>query len=112
VELLERLLLGPKVLDAGCGGGAYVEYFVRKGYFVTGIDKYKDFLEVDLSLERKGYYVQCDLNEIPLPSKSFDSTYCLDVLEHLDDVTVIKELARVTAKRMVLAVPPRGRSHD
>lgn len=105
VSHLETYLLGQKVLDAGCGGGAYVEFLSRKGLEVTGIDKYEEFLQVAREQGRQGTYVQGDLTNLPFPDKTFDCTYCFDVLEHIDDQLAIQELARVTKKRLIIAVP-------
>ena len=43
---------------------------------------------------------------LPFADGSFDTTICFDVLEHVaDDGQTIRELARVTRRRLVLAVP-------
>ena len=105
VSHLENYLVGNKILDAGCGGGAYVEFLSHKGHEVTGIDKYDEFLKVAREQGREGNYVQGDLTNLPFADKAFDCTFCFDVLEHIDDLLAIKELARVTKKRLIIAVP-------
>lgn len=103
---LEKYLVGKKILDAGCGGGAYVEFLCARGLEVTGIDKYKQFLQIAQQQSFQGTYIQADIvSNLPFPDKAFDSTYCFDVLEHVNDEIAIKELARVTAQRLILAVP-------
>jgi ubiquinone/menaquinone biosynthesis C-methylase UbiE len=52
-----------------------------------------------------GTYVQGDITNLPFPDKVFDCTYCYDVLEHVDDQLAIQELARVTLKKLIIAVP-------
>lgn len=106
VKLLAATVVGKTVLDAGCGGGGYVDHLARAGYDATGVDKHAMFL--DLAAERKlgGRFVEADLTErLPFPDRSFDTTVCFDVLEHVDDAAVIRELARVTRRRIVLTVP-------
>ncbi|MBE9048064.1 class I SAM-dependent methyltransferase [Pleurocapsales cyanobacterium LEGE 10410] len=105
VSHLETYLAGNKILDAGCGGGAYVEFLSRKGLEVTGIDKHKQFLRVAKEQSRIGTYVQCDITKLNFLDKTFDCTYCFDVLEHVDDKLAIQELARVTTSRLIIAVP-------
>lgn len=105
VSHLEKYLIGEKVLDAGCGGGAYVEFLASKGLDVTGIDKYDEFLQVAREKGKLGNYVQGDMINLPFSNKSFDCTYCFDVLEHVDDRLALQELIRVTRKRLILAVP-------
>ncbi len=102
---LENYLVGQKILDAGCGGGAFVDLLSRKGYDVTGVDLYEDFLQVAKAKGFQGNFVQGDLSCLPFTDKKFDCTYCFDVLEHVDDKLVIQELARVTSKRLILVVP-------
>jgi SAM-dependent methyltransferase len=105
VSHLEKYLVGHTILDAGCGGGAYVDFLSREGFDVTGCDKHSQFLDVAREQKRLGHYVQADVADLDFSDKSFDSTFCFDVLEHVDDRRAIQELARVTRKRLVLAVP-------
>ncbi len=105
VSHLEKYLVGKKILDAGCGGGAYVEFLSQKDLEVTGVDKYEQFLQVARQKGRLGTYVQGDVTNLPFPDKAFDCTYCYDVLEHVDDQVAIKELIRVTSQRLIIAVP-------
>ncbi|PSB35725.1 class I SAM-dependent methyltransferase [Stenomitos frigidus] len=105
VSHLNRYLLGKKILDAGCGGGAYVEFLSQKNFEITGIDKYNQFLDVARERGQSGTYVQGDVTDLPFADKTFDCTYCFDVLEHVDDHLAIQELIRVTEKRLIIAVP-------
>jgi ubiquinone/menaquinone biosynthesis C-methylase UbiE len=107
VAHLENYIVGTKILDAGCGGGAFVEFLSQKGLEVTGVDKYEEFLQVARQQGRLGTYLQGDLTNLPFSDKAFDCTYCFDVLEHVDDLQAIKELARVTSKRLIIAVPQK-----
>lgn len=102
---LENYLTGEKILDAGCGGGAYVEFLCAKGLRVTGVDKSEKFLRAAKERRRLGTYLQGDLTSLPFRDKEFDCTYCFDVLEHIDDRLAIDELVRVTGKRLIIAVP-------
>ena len=106
VRHLQSYLCGHSILDAGCGGGAFVEYLAGQGFDVTGVDYHEMFLEVARSkAEAKGIYIQGDITNLPFPDKSFDCTYCFDVLEHIDDQKALRELLRVTRNRVILAVP-------
>lgn len=106
VAFLASNVVGRTVLDAGCGGGGYVDHLCRAGFDATGVDKHDMFL--DLSAERgfAGRFVRGDLTErLPFPDRAFDTTICLDVLEHVDDATALRELVRVTRTRILLTVP-------
>jgi 2-polyprenyl-3-methyl-5-hydroxy-6-metoxy-1,4-benzoquinol methylase len=104
VAHLDRYLLGDFFLDAGCAGGAYSERLRAKGFNVTGVDKMLEFLET-IPVDRQHFYKQADITNLPFEDKYFDSTYCFDVLEHVDDVTALKELIRVTKRRLIITVP-------
>jgi len=109
--LLDEYVTGRTVLDAGCGGGGFVDYLCRKGFDATGVDKFGMFLGVADQKGFRGNFLQADLTErLPFADKSFDTTICLDVLEHVtDDRAAIRELARVTRKRLVITVPQLDR---
>lgn len=107
VELLNTYVVGDTVLDAGCGGGAFVDYLAGQGFHATGLDKHDIFLRVARERRFRGRFVQADLAQpLPFADASFDTTVCLDVLEHVvDDRQSIRELARVTRRRLLIAVP-------
>ncbi|MCP9493207.1 MAG: class I SAM-dependent methyltransferase [Pyrinomonadaceae bacterium MAG19_C2-C3] len=102
---LSNLLEGKKILDAGCSGGGYTDFVASRGYSVTGVDKFAEFLSIARNRNSSSNYVQGDITDLPFESKSFDCTYCFDVLEHVDDEAAIQELARVTTKRLITVVP-------
>jgi len=92
-------LPGKTVLDIGCGGGFLAEEFAREGFTVTGIDPAARSLEAarkhaaDNNLEID--YREGKGEALPFPDASFDIVACCDVLEHVDDLTlVIGEVAR------------------
>lgn len=105
VAHLEKYLTGEKILDAGCGGGAYVEFLSAKGFRATGIDKFDKFLGATAKQRQHGTYVRGDLTNLPFRDGAFDCTFCFDVLEHINDKLAVRELARVTKKRLIIAVP-------
>ena len=106
IRHLDRYLCGRKILDAGCGGGAFVEFLEARDFEVTGVDYHEMFLEVARARPgATGTYVQGDIGALPFPDTSFYCTYCFDVLEHVDDQLALKELQRVTASRIIIAVP-------
>jgi SAM-dependent methyltransferase len=111
VDLLKQYVVGKTVFDAGCGGGGFVDYLVGEGYHAVGMDRHAVFLDVARERRFRGLFVQGDLAQrLPFADRSFDTTICLDVLEHvLDDTTTIRDLARVTRRRLIIAVPQEDR---
>jgi len=89
---------GEKVLDIGCGDGAYDRKIARSGAEVTGIDIH----EKRLSAARKYYkgdgtkFLFMDASRLDFPGASFDKALSLCVVEHLgDDELVMRNLCRV-----------------
>jgi SAM-dependent methyltransferase len=107
VALFDRTVVGPRVLDAGCGSGAYVDYLAGRGFEATGLEKHDEFLARARERRYRGRFVQGDLADpLPFADGEFDTTFCCDVLEHVeDDYAALRELARVTRRRVVLSVP-------
>lgn len=105
--LLDTHVRGRTVLDAGCGVGGFVTYLSQRNYDATGLDKHDFFLAVARQKGFRGNFVRGDLSSpLPFRDRTFDTTLCLDVLEHLEnDVATFQELVRVTRQRLVIAVP-------
>ncbi|MHB9073327.1 MAG: bifunctional 2-polyprenyl-6-hydroxyphenol methylase/3-demethylubiquinol 3-O-methyltransferase UbiG [Desulfobaccales bacterium] len=98
-RLQELHLPGQAVLDVGCGGGLLAEEFARDGFTATGIDPATRSLEAaqkhaadnNLAID----YQEGKGEALPFPDGSFDIVACCDVLEHVDDLSlVISEVAR------------------
>jgi SAM-dependent methyltransferase len=105
--LLDTYVTGSTVLDAGCGGGGFVDYLCKRGFDATGLERHAMFLDVARQRGFSGAFVNGDLTApLPFADGAFDTTICLDVLEHVsDDAAAVRELMRVTRRRLVVAVP-------
>lgn len=110
VSHLKNYLIGEIILDIGCGGGAYTHFLSAQGLRVTGVDLHREFLQVASDFNRNGDFVEADILNLPFEDNYFDSSFCFDVLEHVDDLKALSEIARVTSKRIILSVPSRDDS--
>jgi len=76
-----------KLLDIGCGGGAFCRAVKR--YFpqfsVTGVDINPQALKIAESMGGGINYIQADVYKLPFKSRSFDAVVSFDVWEHLSD---------------------------
>lgn len=91
---------GKRVLDVGCAGGFMSEAIGEKGASVVGIDPAEDAIAAARShAEGSGLDVRYDVGvgeNLPYDDGSFDAVVCVDVLEHVADLSkTIAEIARV-----------------
>ena len=86
------------VLDLGCAGGFMAEALDDRGAKVTGIDPAAQAIEA-ARIHAKDRSIAYDVGvgeDLPYDDNAFDVVVCVDVLEHVQDLTkVIHEVARV-----------------
>jgi 2-polyprenyl-3-methyl-5-hydroxy-6-metoxy-1,4-benzoquinol methylase len=83
-----RALRGKTVLDAGCGGGRFVELLAGHGARIVGMDIDSTGLgQISKALadNRDAHFVQADLFELPFRRGIFDFIFSLGVLHHTPD---------------------------
>jgi ubiquinone/menaquinone biosynthesis C-methylase UbiE len=115
--LVERLRprVGNRILDVGCGTGEVELRLARlriPQVTFIGIDR---LIERTIVAERttdghnlKASFGAADARHLPFPDRTFDSTFCVAVLQHITDIgEALREFARVTRPGgRVLAVEP------
>jgi methionine biosynthesis protein MetW len=98
IEILANLIPpNSRVLDLGCGDGAFLEYLIReRGCFGYGIEL--DDENVGICVKRGVHVLQLDLEQgLKLfEDQSFDVVLQIDTLQHLKNAEImLKETARV-----------------
>jgi SAM-dependent methyltransferase len=92
-----RSLLGRgsgRLVDVGCGTGAYAAAFAELGWTVTGVDVSEDMLR--RARDRGVDVVQADATELPFEDSSFDAAVSLWTHTDIPDLTaMLREVARV-----------------
>lgn len=104
LRLIDKYAVGKNILDIGCGVGLYVDYVTSKGYEGTGIDFVSKFIDKAREVFR-GDFIKGKIEKLPFRENQFDTSFLFDVLEHGDDVKLLKEAKRVTVKRILIIVP-------
>ena len=118
--LVERLRprAGNRILDVGCGAGSVELRLARlrvPQITLIGIDR---VLERAVTAERttdghnlRASFSAADASHLPFPDGTFDSTFCVAVLQHIADVgDALREFARVTTPggRILVVEPDNG----
>jgi SAM-dependent methyltransferase len=106
-ELTRRLALCcASALDVGCGDGYLVGLLRAVGIEVAGVDISLPRL-VRASEENRGTsFAQSDLYRLPFADESFDTVFCIEVLEHTEyPLIALRELRRLAARYVVISVP-------
>jgi SAM-dependent methyltransferase len=97
------------VIDIGCGWGVNLSALENGGYATTGLDISRQILERIDGPNR--HLIEADMNHpLPLPTRTFEALFALDVIEHVDDdVQVIYRCAQLlrTGGLAVVSVPAR-----
>jgi SAM-dependent methyltransferase len=101
--------INPKsFLDAGCGEGFVADLILQRvpDVQLTGFDFNPASVDMARQTNPTADFAVASIFEIPFGPKSFDVTGCFEVLEHqTDPAGALRELARVTARALVLSVP-------
>lgn len=106
IKIIEKVISSSKItdiLDIGCGNGIYEKYLTKSGKNVIGLDAFQtpdlhhnfDFIRHDVELG------------LPFVSNHFDMVMAWDILEHVDDNMLLKEIMRVLKPDgfLLLSVP-------
>jgi SAM-dependent methyltransferase len=95
-----------KIMDAGCGTGAVMNYLERYGS-VVGVDTSDEALNF-CRLRGKGRVYKANITQLPFNDGSYDLVTALDIIEHVaEDGQALRELFRVCKKggRVTITVP-------
>jgi len=94
------------ILDVGCGvrprGDVNCDLF-------TGKTPHLHEETEEINPKTIPNFVRCDANHLPFKEKAFFISFCSHVLEHkgVNTLQVIKEMMRVTQRRVIFVVPHR-----
>ena len=109
-QIVDKLVPGESVLDAGCGEGVLSCLAAGAGARVTGVDISTSNMTAAHALaESMGVdvaWAQADAAALPFGDNSFDVVASSHVLEHLPSVQEgLREIHRVTRGKALIAMP-------
>jgi len=103
-KILESLVStsGLLVLEAGIGTGRFATWLAKKNFRVVGADISKEMLKKAkkkaLALNVDVDLVMADLQFLPFRSQLFDSCYCINVIDHIPNISKFLNEARYVTK--------------
>lgn len=98
------LLKGKRILDAGCGAGRDVQYFMDEGFTAIGIDNSLKLLS-EAKSRVKGSFMHMDFRNLEFDRNNFDGIWCVASLSDVDDddcKKTLKEFCNVLKNEGVL----------
>ena len=104
IQAILKYIIGPSVLEVGCGRGFLARKIKTAGYDVTATDIV--FNERLNELDETIKFFNADMSALPFDNNVFDTVICTHVLEHVIDFKKsVSELRRVAKKRLIIVVP-------
>lgn len=103
---LGDLGVGQTVLEVGCGTGAHLDLFLKRGLKVTGIDISPPMLRVaKQKLGKEARFCLGDGQKLPFKEKSFDCVALITTLEFIPNPDrALSEAIRVSRGKILLGV--------
>lgn len=98
---------GTRILDCGCGGGAYLRYFSAQGAVASGTEISPSTVAAHRAAGLDVALVE-NMEVIPFPDDEFDIVYLMQVIEHLPNPhRFLAEVRRIlrSSGRLYLAMP-------
>lgn len=86
VGIFDRFMNGRqlRILEGGCGFGAWCIWFREFGHEVLGIEYEKHIVERALAYDKTAPVVLGDITDLKYPDNSFDAYISLGVIEHFE----------------------------
>jgi len=99
-----------RILDCGCGAGAWTRKFKEKNVKIIGLDISDKMLNLAQNIDPSGSYVRGDLFDLPFKDNSFDVTFLGYVLHHFSKseiASLLKEVYRIIKSGgIVISIDP------
>lgn len=106
LELIRRFCPKPveTLADIGCGSGYNLTHLQAYGEYLVGIDRLVLLSPHMKTLAPDTQLIAGDVQELPLGNESVDMMTSLDVLEHVDDHKMLRELSRTLKSNSILII--------
>lgn len=107
-KLLYQLLRpepGSRILEVGCGGGAFLSFLEARGHRAVGVDVLEEAVRLATRAAPRSTVLRADASRLPFPDAHFDRLVSHHLVEHLEDIGgALREWRRVLQPGGVLVV--------
>lgn len=91
IDIIRKYIQKGRVLDIGCSYG-FLLYFMKKWFEIYGCDISKHAIDICKKifpeLPEDRFWVHNIKQKLPFPERFFDVIICMDIIEHIDDITI------------------------
>ena len=94
-----------RILEVGCGGGAFLSFLEGKGHAAVGVDILGEAVRLAARAAPNSRVLEADAAELPFEDGAFDRLVSHHLVEHLEDLGgALREWRRVLAPGAVMAI--------
>ncbi len=97
-KYLSLLKQGDSLLDIGCAGGLKVDYMIKKGFKVTGIDFSEKMIEIAKREVPAGEFYTLGLEDVDQLKGEYDGISLMAVLLHVPKKDAFERLIKIVEK--------------
>ncbi len=96
---------GSRILEVGCGGGAFLSFLEGKGHTAVGVDILGEAVRLAAQAAPGSRVLEADAAELPFEDGAFDRLVSHHLVEHLEDLEgALREWRRVLVPGAVMAI--------
>ena len=98
-ELLCKIHSDNKLLDIGCGTGHWTEFFINRGYKVTGVDSSEEMLKIAKGKNLDAEFILGNSGNLQIEDESYSIIITITMLEFVGNQEIsIQEMYRILKK--------------
>ncbi len=94
-----------RILEVGCGGGAFLAFLEGMGHRPTGVDILEEAITAAKKTVARSEVIEATANRLPFPDGSYDRVVSQHLVEHIEDLPeALREWERVLEPGGIMAM--------